>query len=205
MPNQGFTSVTHVIHAINRMRNETPAKSVPSPSAQNFDSCNAGAELQEIQMAILNALEHWKRSWPLLYYFAMIQSESGARVSEILRIHSTDITPEGRIRLYALKRGNPRVIRVPEIIPWLIRERSFQRNIFMDLNRFAIHREYVKQGIAAYFGQNTKRSTTHLFRHLVGIDLNQLKDGTHAIRHGLGQKTDTAADHYKTTPRRKDH
>lgn len=198
MPNKGFISITHVLDAIDRKRGVSRHKSVPNRPAQISDLCDVGPGLPAMATTIKAALQHWRSHWPLIYYFATIQIETGARVSEILRITSHDISADSRIRIHALKNGIDRIVRVPQISDWLQRERSMKRRLFADLNRFQIHRAYVKQGIAAYFGSNTKRSTTHLFRHLVGLDLNSLKEPQHAIRSGLGQKTDKAADHYRT-------
>ena len=202
MSRKGFISIRTVMAHIKRMQDETGIKSVPSASAQNFDSCAGHTDPLELQPQITSALQYWKTQYPIIYHFAVLQISSGARVSEILRLHSNDITPDSRIILRSLKGGSDRVFQMSIDQEWLQRERSMKRYLFRDLSRFVIHRQYVKQGISAYFGKNTKRSTTHLFRHLVALDLKQTGDQTHAIKTGLGQKTDKAADHYKTEIRR---
>lgn len=202
MPRKGTYNINTVLKIIQRKQNEKRTKSVTSPPAQTFDLCNGQESLQRLHFLVSSALEDWKISYPILYKFAVMQISTGARVSELLRIHSKEISPEGRILIRALKGGNDRVEKIPELTPWLIKERSKSRYIFQDLTRFVIHHRYLEKGISAYFGKNSKRSTTHLFRHLVGLDMNQLKDSTHGIKTALGQKTDKAANYYKTQARR---
>jgi len=181
-------------------------KSVPTSSAQTFDLCEVADPNHNMQCLITDALKSWQINYPIMHKFALLQLATGARVSELLRITSGQISPEGRIHIIALKGGNDRIVLVEPLRTWLIHERSLGRSIFQDLNRFSIHREYVRQGLAIKFGNNSKNSTTHLFRHLVGIDLNELDNGRHAIRQGLGQKTEEAADYYAVAARRKnDH
>jgi len=205
MAQKGFISITHVIHHINRNRKNSGLSSAPNPSAQNFDSCKHGIGEEELQIRIASALEVWKKDQHQLYYFAVLQAETGARVSELLQIHSRHITENGRINLTTLKKGNTRILEPLSNRQWYISERSKSRFLFQDLNRFAIHREYVKHGISAHFGKNIKRSTTHLFRHLVGLDLSTLEDPTHSIKTALGQKTESAANFYTTKIRGKKH
>jgi integrase len=204
MSKKGFTSITHVIHHINRIRKKEGLFPVPNPSAQTFDLCSMDTGIEEIQNAILSAVEIWKRSFPLLANFTTLQYETGARVSEILQIHSSHITEKGRINLTTLKKGNTRILEPISNREWIISERSKGRYLFHDLNRFQVHRKYVEFGIAAYFGNNVKRSTTHIFRHLVGMDLSTLANPNHSIRIALGQKTEQAAEFYKTAIRGKD-
>ena len=202
MPRKGTYTINHLLDIMARERGEKRTKSVPSSPAQIFDSCAGHDEYREIHIRISSALDFWKIHYPLLYHFAAIQLYSGARVSEILRLHSSSITADGRILIHALKNGNSRIVQPPIDQEWLQKERSLGRYLFADLSRFVIHRQYVKQGISAYFGDNVKRSTTHIFRHLVALDLKQIPESTNAIKTGLGQKTDTSADHYKAEIRR---
>lgn len=202
MPRKGTYSINTLLKVIAKKTNGTGTKSVTTAPAQTFDLCKDDQEPAQLHLQISSALKHWQINYPILYYFATIQLQTGARVSEILRLHSKEITPDGRILIRSLKGGNDRVVQISDLAPWLNLERSKSRYLFRDLTRFVIHHNYVKQGISAYFGNNQKRSTTHLFRHLVGIDLTHLEDHTHGIKTALGQKTDSAADHYKTKVRR---
>lgn len=203
MSRKNLITITTVMHHINRLNNQRGIKSVPSPLAQTFDSCDSNIELEEMHLTIEIALKHWKKHYPIIYHFAVIQLASGARVSELLRLHSNDISEQNRIFIRSLKNGVNRTVQITVETEWLQRERSLNRYLFPDLSRFVIHREYVKQGVAAHFGNNSKRSTTHLFRHLVGLDLKSISDETEAIKAGIGQKTDQATNYYKTKIRRK--
>ena len=202
---KGFISITHVIHHINRQRKAAGLTTVPNPSAQTLDLCSGHSSHQPLEILISSAMEHWQKDHPLMYHFAMLQAETGARVSELLQIHSRHITENGRINLDTKKGGNTRILEPITNRQWYISERSKSRYLFQDLNRFQIHREYVKHGIAAHFGKNIKRSTTHLFRHLVGLDLSTLANPTHSIKTALGQKTESAATYYQAKIRGKKH
>ena len=202
MSRKGTYSITNVLHLIRKNSDHKRTLSVPSPTAQTSDLCASGTGTQDLEKQISSALNYWERSWPIMYRFATFQLYSGARVSEILRLHSNDITTNGRVLIRPLKGGNPRIVQIPDLTEWMRSEKPKGRYLFRDLTRFVIHREYVKQGISAHFGSNMKRSTTHLFRHLVGLDLKQINGEENATRIGLGQKTDKAADHYKVEVRR---
>lgn len=206
MARKGFITILHVQQKIGMFPKKERTKSAPSSSAQTFDLCEIQSGRESLHFSIDQALKLWDQTYPIMAKFARFQRQSGARVSEILRIHSSDISPEGRIHLRSLKNGIDRIIHPVDDLQWYISERIKGRFIFQDLTRFVVHHNYVKQGITAFFGHNTKGSTTHIFRHLIGSDLANLKDSTHAIKLNLGQKTDTAADHYKPQKRREnDH
>jgi integrase len=204
MPQKGTYSINTILKVIARKEKELAPKSVLSAPAQTFDLCKTQQQPVQLHLQIRSALNYWKIKYPILFNFATIQLQSGARVSEILRLHSKEITPDNRILIRSLKGGNDRIVQISGIDKWISSERTKSRYLFQDLTRFVIHHNYVQQGISAHFGNNTKRSTTHLFRHLVGIDLNHLENSTHGIKKGLGQKTDKAADYYKTKIRRED-
>lgn len=199
---KNFVTIRHILQNISKITGQEYTKRIPSPSAQTFDLCEDQSKIMAMESIITDALQTWKNTYPIMHKFAIIQLASGARVSEILRLTSGDISEKGRVLITASKGGSNRIIEIPELTPWLIRERFLERSIFQDLNRFAVHREYKKQGISAKFGINQKHSTTHLFRHLLALDLQHIKDPTNAIKTGLGQKTDQATDYYKTQIRR---
>jgi len=185
------------------MTDQPGTRPVPCPNAQTSDLCIDGSTEMAIRSAINSALGLWKRSQPILYHLAVLQLNTGLRISEILSIHSSHISPEGRIFVKGSKGSRSRIVQPPTDLEFWLKEKDLNRYVFKDLNRFHVYREYRNRGISAKFGSNIKFSVTHLPRHLVGLDLKNINNAKEAIAINLGHRGDASADHYTSEIRRK--
>lgn len=170
--------------------------SVPSPSAQSAKPCGLVSVQDQILRQVEASLATLKISNPPCYLIARLLFESGSRISEILAIRSTDITPAGRIMIKAKKGSRDRIISAGHLGDDLLKLRKRQGLIFGDISRFHVYRSFRSVGLSHIFDGRSKASVTHIFRHLAAMDLEQTEHGKQAITTGLGHRSERSADHY---------
>jgi len=120
----------------------------------------------------------------------------GLRISEVLRLASSDLLALNRIRIRSSKRGKDRIISYSDPTGYLQKCRLNSLAPFFDYNRFNVYRLYKQNGLMLYLGINKKYSVTHLFRHLLATSLINEIDDKHLISDLLGHKSPKSIESY---------
>ena len=171
-------------------------KSVSTPSAQYTKLCNSGNQGETLIKTILHKRNSILKSEPKLWYIIDLLINSGCRITEILSINSTDILPNGTVKIKALKGGQNRIIASSDARDYLINCRTNCVNPFMDYNRFYIYRTFKKIGIKYVHSGNTKDSVTHAFRHANTEIQRKANVESNVIKAQLGHKKKSTQKHY---------
>jgi integrase len=195
-PHRQRLTITDIQKAINGIERKLPISSVPTPLALSTKQCSLETEVIALATQIKASLGQLKQENENCWLIAMIMLESGCRVSEVLNIRSTDITPTGRIVIKGLKRSHDRVINPSSVAQQTLKKRNSPGTIFMGISRFHVYRSFKSVGLQHSFNDRERNSVTHLFRHYVALDLQQTDHGKKAITTGLGHKSNNSADHY---------
>lgn len=172
--------------------------SVPTPFAQTLAQCEPVPVQDQATKQLKASVQFLKINNPPVYIIAMILLDSGCRISEVLAIRSTDVSPQGRVMIKGAKGSNDRIVFSSTVSDQLIKLRSMQGPIFAGISRFHVYRSFKSAGLGQFMSGRSRQSVTHLFRHLYAQDLQKTTHGKKAITTGLGHKNDQSADHYST-------
>jgi integrase len=167
-----------------------------TPNALYVKSDRPEESLESVVRSLRDSISCLKEKGEELYYFAVIQMESGLRTSELISVLHSDITVTGSFRVRGKKRSNSRMISPGIARDFLLKCREIKKDPFREFDRFFIRREYKKVGINFYFEGDKKRTVTHIFRHLfvsgminAGIEINEASKF-------IGHKSVTSTEHY---------
>jgi integrase len=131
-----------------------------------------------------------------LWYLLKFMSISGCRVTEALNIKTSDITKDGRVIVRGLKNSESRFVSDSELCHFFSHCKKNNRVPFMIYNRFFIYRYLKKLGLYSYFGESTKASVTHSFRHLAILDMKEIDKGLQLTKQSIGHKSIKSTKHY---------
>jgi len=171
-------------------------KPVPSPSAHYPVLCGlntaAVASLMERAKAFLSnsAIEIQVR---MLTELMMLH---GLRVSEVLRINASHISPQGRILIKASKGSRDRWVTSTKFTDLWIGFRANRLNVNDHINRFYIYRLFKKYGLYAAHSQGVYAAVTHVFRKMLALDSFALADSLEDISLALGHQSLNSALYY---------
>ncbi len=171
-------------------------KSVSTPSAQSAGSCAPDTETEKnffiFQTSVVgnNSLSTSDKAVIELQFLC------GARISEILDITSSDISRTGLVRIRAKKGSQDRIVNPIYYRDFWLRDASALLPLSSVFSRFYFYRLYKKNGFAGYFGNNSKRSVTHFFRHIRGAEINRQWHDLELVKNSLGQKSVRSASYY---------
>lgn len=169
-------------------QNKLGTKSVPNSSAQNNHLCatGTGLELSRITRIPLKVSDKFVPSY--IDIIINLQANYGLRISEVLAIKGTDISPQGAVMIKGLKKSSNRIIIPTEYKEWWLKQRSVVCSVFDGISRFVVYREYKKRNICISVEGNTKKAVTHAFRHLVINDLRNITKNEEEISNFSGHK-----------------
>lgn len=112
----------------------------------------------------------------------------GLRVSEVIGIKPSDISPRGVIRVRAKKNSLDKLVESKNYRHVILHIRNKGFIIDRHYNRHLFYRRFRKYGVYGVYGSNTKRSVTHSMRHEVALDLMQISGDIENVQLGLGHK-----------------
>lgn len=134
---------------------------------------------------------------PLFKYAVQIMFQSGCRVSEIIRMRKSDISPSFLVHIRASKGSNNQII---PIQPWPglgLNYDTLPDDLFANFSRHYIYRQLKQLGIYELFEAHKNNSVTHLFRHLLAKEsMNYFNDKT-ATSKNLGHKNPDNLKYYE--------
>lgn len=163
--------------------------SVLSPCAQNTSLCGdlaTGVErCFELDSCLAKLACEGKRVC-IIFYLQMVY---GLRISEVLGIRPYDITSGGFIKIVGSKGSSSRLVACTLYADFFKQCKLSGTHPFNMYNRFVIYRLYKKHGISHKFAGNEKSSVTHLPRHLLALQANQVEDETGIVTDALRHKS----------------
>lgn len=122
--------------------------------------------------------------------------QTGARISEVLQLKSSDITKEWFVKIRGLKGSDNRVVKVEKPpFPVFINHR-IDYYLFPEFSRFFIYRVCKKYNLKLQVQGMKKESVTHAFRHYYATQALNLQDETNAAGKSLGHKSRKSILHY---------
>lgn len=143
-----------------------------NPNAQSTEYNQSNNKVETKAEDVLLKVEELKSKSYQLYACAYLQCLHGLRISEVLAIRPTDITPLGTIRIQSNKGSNNRLVTSGEVMKYMLRCRSNSVFPFKDLDRYYVYREYRKIGLVLMTSTATHAKVTHIFRHML-VKTNQ--------------------------------
>lgn len=138
--------------------------------------------------SIIEAVERLKTINMVLYYVAKIQLEGACRISEVLRVKSTDIDKLGRIVIRGLKGSNDRIVNCEVAKYYLSYCKSAGCDPFSMYNRFYIRRLYIRMGIFVRHDGCSVASVTHALRYVSAEIAQNNRESLEATQGLLGHK-----------------
>lgn len=132
----------------------------------------------------------------LLRIFIDLHYSSGCRVSELLRLHTSNITPSGSVFVEGLKNSGDRYIYSSYFRLELIKLRKSNRYLFSEYSRFFIYRLYKQKGLYLTFNKSSNAAVTHVFRHLAAVTNSQTSEDVSALKSFFNHKSSKSTAHY---------
>lgn len=128
--------------------------------------------LIKFQPEVFNYRRLYDRS-PLIYFVAELQYLYGFRISEVLSIDLSDISPSYKVTVKRLKREDPIVISLSFQATFIQSIDMADLFLFSTLTRHSVYYLYKELGIGFKSKYSSKLAVTHAFRHrLVAYWLN---------------------------------
>lgn len=186
-----MTKKTNKYNAFDRIN------SVVSPNAQtNTKYVDSREILDEITLKVEEVMSNNAVSIQLRR-FIYLQSISGARVSELLNISSSDIISPTILRIKGLKRSSDRLLHIDRYCDYFSFCKLNQIQPFASLDRFYIYREYKKLGFVVSFLDSNKKAVTHSFRYRYIKKLKDNEVDISLIQKEIGHKTQKTTERYE--------
>lgn len=174
---------------------------VPIPSAQTTKLLHGSSkQIADITALLSNLLYNDVVPEPVKAVAALM-FEHGLRITEVLRIESRDISPSGHIHIKGLKGSNSRVVLASTLRTFWTHSPDYMFPIGNTWSRFYFYRWFKKMGVYKIFGDNKKKSVTHLFRHALALHLKDEFDNTQLTQLYLGHKNIKSTEHYEKKAR----
>ena len=121
---------------------------------------------------------------------------TGARISEILQLKSSDITQEWFVKIRGLKGSESRVVKVEKPPFPVFINHKIDYYLFPEFSRFFIYRVCKKYNLKLQVQGMKKESVTHAFRHYYATQALNLQDETNVAGKSLGHKSKKSIVHY---------
>lgn len=131
----------------------------------------------------------------LLAYISL-HAQSGCRISDLLAIDFSCISPQLNISILQGKGSQALVVQ-----PYVYREfwaqvRDLQTQPMRYYNRFYFYRLYRKYGIVFSKGGNKNSFVTHAFRKALAEDIYSIDRKKERVQGALGHRSHKSSDHY---------
>lgn len=176
-----------------RKRQDNPFSSPLAQYANLLQDCSRYSSLISQVTALISPLS----SVPfLLKLFIDLHYSSGCRVSELLQLHSSNITPAGGVFVKGLKNSGNRYIYSSHFRLELIQMRKLNKILFSEYSRFFIYRFYKQNGLFLKFDNSNNSAVTHVFRHLSAVTDCESSENIAALKAYFNHKSIISTTHY---------
>ena len=171
-------------------------KSVLNPTAQTTTLCNIGDLKVSGMRSLIGEYVMNSRLNDSFACLIEVLYIGGLRISEALHIGPGDISSNGTIKVKGLKGSSDRFVTISKHVGYLISCKLRYKYPFEVYSRYFVHRELIKLGMYMTFEGGSKRSTTHLFRHLKGLEVYSISGSEVDVSKVLGHKNVKNAKYY---------
>lgn len=168
----------------------------PRFAAQSSALCVRNSVPGTSQDPLFQSLDLLKQRSQKLYLIAHLQFVHGLRISEVLDIKHSDISPQGFIKIGSKKMSSGRIIHAGESLEYMHQCRASLVHPFAGFDRFFVYREYKRVGLMKFVPGNKKASVTHLFRHNASSQALKVGADIETRAHQLGHKSTKSTQHY---------
>lgn len=117
---------------------------------------------------------------------------TGARISEVLRLKSSDITKDWFVKINAVKGSRSRIVKVEKPPFKVIINYNLNYYLFPELSRFYMYRVCRSYGLQLQVAGQRKKSVTHAFRHNYASQLLKLQTSENLAGRSLGHKSNNS-------------
>lgn len=171
-------------------------KSDLTPLAQTPEVLQAEKDVLHFKMKIEHFIYNEKTYSDNVKLVIWLLFNTGARISEILQLKSSDITKEWFVKIHGLKGSENRVVKVPRPpFPYNIK-RQYDYYLFNELSRFYIYRVCNKFNMKIKVSGIKNYSVTHSFRHYYATQLLNFQDEFNTAGKSLGHKSNRSIIYY---------
>lgn len=171
-------------------------ESVLKPSAQSTKQCDDDKDKDEAYSVVKHRGNELKAMSQEIYSIVVALEVTGCRISELINIKVYDINKNGQFKIKGLKGSADRLFTILEIRDYLIMCRINRCDPFGTFSRFYYYRLFKKMGIGTVYGNSTKASVTHSFRHEYIVNLNELDSSNELVKSNVGHKNIKNTEYY---------
>ena len=171
-------------------------KSVLAPPAQSDSLLQLGTGDYSL-IVFFRTRIYQLTMYPLSFRIMLsVLLDTGARISEILRLRSVDINMNYRVSIRAAKGSSDRVVAVRPYPDVSIDQFRACFNEFCDYSRFYVYRVMKAHGLYLSNSTGGNNSVTHAPRHLLAREVEQLSGSVEIAGKALGHKGSKSIKYY---------
>ena len=126
----------------------------------------------------------------------LLLSISGARISEILSLHGSDIVDEATVIIRGKKRSASRMIRAPELSRLFSFARQFPSLPIFHRSYISVYRDCLARGIFTRHFNSKHRSVTHSLRYNKISQLGAVTENVKTVADCIGHRTEKTTQKY---------
>jgi site-specific recombinase XerC len=139
----------------------------------------------------------------LMYHICLIQLRGGFRVSEVLKMTSTNVIDGSNLYIVSDKGSISKRVYVPEISKELTKWKKNTIAPFKHISRFQVYRMYKRLGIGIVNGKNKNDSVTHALRKNYIRESHASTNDIELTKELIGHKNVKSTSHYLRSKRSK--
>lgn len=185
-----------VLFSKNDIPEKTPINSASNPSAQYTKLLPDPSSLAPLISSITNIISPSSGHPLRLRILIELLFNSGIRISEALRIHSSDISANGSVFIRGSKKSGDRFIYSSMFRLELLKLRSINAYLFAEYSRFFVYRFLKSNGIFLAYSSGSNKSVTHAFRHIATSIDNYDISHLNALQTFINHKSSSSTLHY---------
>lgn len=185
-----------VLFSKNENTDKTPINSASKLTAQYNKLLPVPSSLAPLISSITNIISPSSGHPLRLRILIELLFNSGIRISEALRIHSSDISANGSVFIRGSKKSGDRFIYSSMFRLELLKLRSINAYLFSDYSRFFVYRFLKSNGIFLAYSSGSNKSVTHAFRHLATSIDNSDISHLNALKSFINHRSSISTLHY---------
>lgn len=172
------------------------SKSSLTSIAQTNTSCMDRIIDEKVVTSILCSVESLKLTDIICYYIAKLQLAGALRISEVLNIAPSDISPAAHVLVHSQKGSDSKLVFDSSVSSYLLKCRALSVYPFSFYNRFYVYRQYKKHGIVFKSYLSSHYSVTHSLRHVAVLAARISNFSDNNIKRLTGHKNQKNIEYY---------
>ncbi len=171
-------------------------KSIATPLAQSTTLLHVHSGSFASQIDIASGYIANKKNNIIDRVVIQLLMSNGLRISEVLHISGSDITPDGSILIRSKKGSELRYVSAMQFSSWLGNNRLFFASQVAYRNRWYYYRLFKRIGLDMRISGNSNNAVTHLFRYAFIERVNQLSGSSESTAKIVGHKNPANTKRY---------